>query len=244
MEQQKSLPYRQMDESKKEQVRLMFNNIAGKYDFLNHLLSFGTDRYWRKQAILELENWHPKSILDIATGTGDFAIAAMRCKPERISGVDISEEMIDIAIRKVAARGLDGVIGFQLADAEALPFVENSFDAVTVAFGVRNFEHPEKGLAEILRVLKPGGHLVILEFTTPGHGLFKYLFPFYFRFVLPLVGRLVSKDPSAYTYLPDSVSKFPGGEKFKALLQICKFVDAEYKSLTMGIAGLYLARKE
>jgi demethylmenaquinone methyltransferase / 2-methoxy-6-polyprenyl-1,4-benzoquinol methylase len=243
MKDQKSMPYRNMNESKKEQVRYMFNNIATRYDFLNHFLSFGADRYWRKKAIGELSSWHPKSIIDIATGTGDFALAALKCKPERIAGVDISEEMIDIAIKKIAAKGLEGLIGFQLADAEALPFRDNTFDAATVAFGVRNFEDPKKGLREIGRVIKPGGHLVVLEFTIPSKGLFKYLYRFYFRFILPLVGRLVSRDSSAYTYLPDSVTKFPGGEKFTALLKECNYVDAEYTSLTYGIVGLYLARK-
>lgn len=237
------VPYNNAGESKKLQVRKMFDNIAHRYDFLNHFLSFGTDRAWRRKAIRKLKEHNPISILDVATGTGDFAMEAMRISPQSVTGVDISEEMLSIAREKVAKAGLGNQISFQWADAEELPFAAESFDASTVAFGVRNFENVLKGLSEINRVLKTGGILVILEFSMPTRFPFRQVYAFYFRKLLPLIGKWVSKDHSAYTYLPDSVSAFPQGDEFTGWLLRAGFREAEFKPLTFGVVNLYMARK-
>lgn len=226
--------------SKKQEVKQMFDNIAPTYDFLNHALSLNIDKVWRRKAIRSLKSIEPKRILDIATGTGDLAIAALKLHPECIIGVDISEGMIRVGQQKVNARGLQDVISFQTADSEDLPFESDEFDAITVAFGVRNFENPKKGLAEMCRVLKPGGRLVILEFMMPRHFPFKQLYQFYFRRILPLLGKIISKDFSAYQYLPDSVQSFPQGESFVQMLKEAGFEKSTYKSLSFGIAGLYI----
>ena len=237
------VPYNNTGESKKLQVRKMFDHIAHRYDFLNHFLSFGTDKAWRRKAILRLKENKPLAILDVATGTGDFALEAIRINPQSVTGVDISEEMLSIAKEKIAKAGLEKQIHFQWADAEDLPFADGSFDASTVAFGVRNFENALKGLAEINRVLKAGGILVILEFSMPTRFPFKQVYTFYFHRLLPLIGKWVSKDHSAYTYLPDSVSAFPQGEEFVGWLLRAGFREAEFNPLTFGVVNLYVARK-
>ncbi len=217
----------------------MFDRIAGYYDLLNHLLSLGIDIWWRKKAIAILKKDRPRVILDIATGTGDLAIAAMALDPEKVIGIDISGEMIQIGRKKVAKRKLDRVISLQEGDSENLVFEDNKFDAATVAFGVRNFEELKKGLREIHRVLKPGGKFVVLEFSKPTKTPLKQLFNFYFKHLLPTIGRLISNDSRAYSYLPESVLAFPEGENFTTILRDSGFKATEYKPLTFGICTIY-----
>lgn len=221
----------------------MFNSISGRYDFLNHLLSLGIDKRWRKKAIRILEAAKPKLILDVATGTADFALQALSINPEKIVGVDISDGMLEVGRKKVSQRGLNSKIELRLADSENLPFPDNNFDAVTVGFGVRNFENLKKGLLEINRVMKPGALLVVLEFSRPSRFPFKQVYNFYFKFILPKIGRLVSHDKSAYTYLPESVEAFPDGDKFVAILQETGFINTACKSLTFGVSSIYTAQK-
>ncbi|SRR5690606_32087414 len=237
------LPYKQENASKKAQVGRMFDNISRHYDFLNHFLSLGIDRIWRRRAISVLKPLKPRAILDVATGTGDFAIQALSLDPEKIIGVDISEGMLAIGRRKIEARRLSDKVALLRGDSENLEFEENKFDAVTVAFGVRNFENLEKGLAEILRVLRPGGMLVVLEFSRPVKFPIKQLYHFYFKTILPRIGRLVSKDRSAYTYLPESVEAFPDGTDFERILQKVGFKDTTCEKLTLGISSIYTGRK-
>lgn len=232
-------PYTDRPDSKKQQVAEMFDNIAGKYDFLNHFLSLGIDKWWRKKAIDELVDKQPKEILDVATGTADLALAAMRLKPSRIVGVDISKEMLAVGRKKIEKKGLSNQIELFSGDSENLDFDSNTFDAVTVAYGVRNFENLQKGLDEIGRVLKPGGKLVVLEFSRPHVFPIKQLFNFYFKNILPLLGKLVSKDQRAYTYLPESVQTFPEREEFLNHLSKAGFKNNEWKSLTFGISSIY-----
>jgi demethylmenaquinone methyltransferase/2-methoxy-6-polyprenyl-1,4-benzoquinol methylase len=221
----------------------MFDNISHRYDFLNHFLSMGIDRAWRRKAIKLLRETKPRHILDVATGTGDFALQALVLSPEKITGVDISEGMLEVGRRKVRERQLEHLIELQRGDSENLPFEENKFDAVTVAFGVRNFENLERGLREIYRVLKPGGKVVVLEFSRPRMFPFKQLYSFYFRAVLPKIGRMVSKDSAAYTYLPESVAAFPDGEDFLRILQAVGFNNTKCKVLTLGISSIYTGVK-
>lgn len=237
------VPYKDQNISKKEQVAQMFNSISGRYDFLNHLLSLGIDKRWRKKAIRILEAAKPKLILDVATGTADFALQALSINPEKIVGVDISDGMLEVGRKKVSQRGLNSKIELRLADSENLPFPDNNFDAVTVGFGVRNFENLKKGLLEINRVMKPGALLVVLEFSRPSRFPFKQVYNFYFKFILPKIGRLVSHDKSAYTYLPESVEAFPDGDKFVAILQETGFINTACKSLTFGVSSIYTAQK-
>lgn len=237
------VPYKEQSNTKKEQVADMFDNISPKYDFLNRILSFGIDIYWRKFAINKLAEVKPKYILDIATGTADLAMEASKLKPESIIGVDISEGMLSFGRKKIKARHLDKLITLQYGDAENLPFEENSFDGITVAFGVRNFENLEKGLTDIARVLKPNGRLVILEFSQPKAFPIKQLYGFYNKAILPAVGKLVSKDASAYTYLPESVAAFPYGEGLISIMKKCGFKNCEHFPLTFGIATVYIAAK-
>jgi demethylmenaquinone methyltransferase / 2-methoxy-6-polyprenyl-1,4-benzoquinol methylase len=237
------LPYKEESASKKEQVARMFDNISHNYDFLNHFLSMGIDKGWRKKAIKILKPLQPKQILDVATGTGDFAIMALAINPEKITGVDISEGMLDMGRKKIQRRGLTEKIELISGDSENLPFGENKFDAVTVAFGVRNFENLEKGLSEILRVIKPGGMVVVLEFSRPRKFPFRQLYSFYFKIVLPKIGRMISKDKVAYTYLPESVEVFPDGQDFLGILKNIGFKDTACKSLTFGISSIYTGRK-
>lgn len=222
----------------------MFDNIAPKYDFLNHLLSMGIDKIWRKKAIAILKKDNPKLILDVATGTGDFAFETFaQAKPEKVIGVDISKEMIAIGAEKAAKRGLKDKVEFVLGDSENLAFESNTFDAITVAFGVRNFEHVEKGLSEMLRVLKKDGKLVVLEFSRPSNPLVKLIFNFYFKYILPFIGKVVSKDNRAYTYLYESVSVFPEKENFAELLKKTGYGAVSWKALTFGICSLYVGKK-
>jgi demethylmenaquinone methyltransferase/2-methoxy-6-polyprenyl-1,4-benzoquinol methylase len=237
------VPYKEEAIGKKQQVAKMFNNISGRYDFLNHFLSLGIDIRWRKKAIRFLKPFQPKTILDVATGTGDFAFEAMALNPDKITGVDISEGMLDVGKKKVKASGLTEKIELMYGDSENLPFADNSFDAVIVAFGVRNFEDLDKGLGEIQRVIKPGGHIVVLEFSKPAASPWKQLYYFYSRYILPVIGRLVSKDKSAYTYLPESVQAFPDGDRFLDHLKRAGFSKTACLPLTFGISSLYTAAK-
>jgi len=237
-------PYKDQQARKKDQVAGMFNNISRTYDFLNHFLSLGIDIIWRKKAINELSRDKPAKILDVATGTGDFAFEAIGIlKPEKVIGVDISQGMLDIAEEKIRKRGLEQQFEVRMGDSERLLFEENSFDAVISAFGVRNFEDLEKGLAEMLRVLRPGGRVVILEFSKPKVFPVKQLYHFYFKYVTPLVGKFFSKDSSAYTYLPESVAAFPDGEGFTALMQKIGWRETKHRPLTFGICSIYTGIK-
>jgi demethylmenaquinone methyltransferase/2-methoxy-6-polyprenyl-1,4-benzoquinol methylase len=200
--------------SKKESVRVMFDDISPKYDFLNHLLSFGIDRLWRKKLVRMLGERKPVKVLDVATGTGDLAIAISSLKPQKIVGIDISEKMLEIGRQKLTEKGLNQIITLQRADAEKIPFSDNSFDAITVAFGVRNYENLEMGLTEMHRVLRPGGVMLILEFSHPESFPMKQLYAIYSRYVIPVMGRIISGNSSAYTYLPQSVAAFPSGKAF------------------------------
>ncbi len=228
--------------SKKEQVAGMFDGIAGRYDLLNHLLSLGIDKGWRKKAIRELATVQPEAILDVATGTADLAIAAASTIPSAgITGIDISNGMLEVGRKKIAAAGLNQKIVMLQADCEALPFNDASFDAVMCAYGVRNFEHLEAGLREMARVLRPGGKLAILEFSKPKGFPMAQIFALYFKAILPAVGRLVSKHSRAYTYLPESVAAFPEGADFCAMLSRCGFKQPKARPLTFGITTLYTA---
>ena len=237
------LPYKEEKAGKKEQVARMFDNISHRYDFLNHLLSMGIDKGWRKKAIKMLMPLKPKALLDVATGTGDFAIQALKLAPEHITGIDISEGMLAVGKRKIADRNLTDKITLQFGDSENIPFGENKFDAVTVAFGVRNFENLEKGLAEIFRVIKPGGMIVVLEFSRPKAFPFRQVYNFYFKFILPKIGRLVSSDKAAYTYLPASVEAFPDGQDFLQRLEKVGFKNTKCRTLTFGISSIYSGSK-
>lgn len=230
-------------ESKKEQVRDMFNNISGTYDGLNRIISLGIDKRWRKRAIALLAEEKPVSILDVATGTADFAIAATVIKNIKVVGIDIAEEMLTIGREKIKAKQLDQQIELLCADSENLPFESNKFDATIVSFGVRNFENLEKGLAEIWRVIKPGGVLIVLEASTPQRQPMKFLNSIYSGKILPLVGSLVSKDKKAYQYLPDSIEAFPCGEQFVALMNKVGFQKSFYEEQTFGVCTIYLGRK-
>jgi demethylmenaquinone methyltransferase / 2-methoxy-6-polyprenyl-1,4-benzoquinol methylase len=237
------VPYKEQDASKKEQVAQMFDNVSPKYDFLNHLLSGGIDILWRKKAIKLLKKAQPKTILDIATGTGDFAIEALTLKPDKIVGVDISEGMLSFGREKIKKLGMDSVITLQSGDSERLAFEDNTFDAVIVSFGVRNFENLEKGLTDMCRVMKSGGTCVVLEFSKPQTFPMKQLYNFYFKNILPTVGKIVSKDTSAYTYLYDSVQAFPEGNDFMKVFQRAGFTQTQCLPLTFGISTIYVGRK-
>jgi demethylmenaquinone methyltransferase/2-methoxy-6-polyprenyl-1,4-benzoquinol methylase len=231
-------------ESKKRQVAKMFDNIAPKYDFLNHFLSLGIDISWRKKTIREIAPYHPKHILDVATGTADLAIEAARTlKPEKIIGVDIANEMLEIGRKKLGRRNLNAVIELETGDSENLRFTDETFDAVTVAFGVRNFENLEAGLREMHRVLRPGGVMAVLEFSTPTLFPFKQLYNFYFSTILPFIGRVTSKDTRAYSYLYESVQAFPDKGRFESILKKNGFKTVKSKALTLGICTLYVAEK-
>ena len=225
-------------------IAAMFDRISPKYDALNHLLSFNIDKVWRKKTAKAVAKSHPKTILDLATGTADLAIAVAKRNPQaHILGMDISEKMLDIGKEKVMHQNLANQIELSLGDAAALPFEDDSFDAVTVAFGVRNFEDLGKGLSEISRVLKPGGQAVILEFSMPERFPVKQLYHFYFRRLLPFIGKLISKDNSAYAYLPASVERFPKPKAFLELLAQHGLIRGTVRPLTFGIATLYCAER-
>lgn len=229
---------------KKGQVSTMFNRIAPYYDLLNRLLSLGIDTIWRKKAIALLREKQPKMVLDVATGTADLALeTARQLHAEQIIGVDISTQMLEIGREKVAKKGLSKVIQLREGDSENLPFPNNTFDAITVAFGVRNFEDLERGLAEMQRVLKPGGQLVVLEFSKPRVFPFRQIFNFYFKHILPFIGRMTSKDPKAYRYLYESVQAFPEGERFLSILTKTGFKSNRCIPLTLGVCSIYSAEK-
>lgn len=237
------LPYKEDPAAKTDQVARMFNSISNRYDLLNHLLSVGVDIYWRKRAVRELKKIKPRLVLDVATGTCDFAIAALAANPEKIIGVDISEGMLEIGRKKLLEKKIGDRIELQIGDSENLPFQENKFDAVIVAFGVRNFEHLESGLTDMLRVLRPGGKVIILEFSKPKAFPFRQFYGLYFRYVVPLVGRWVSKDQTAYNYLPESVHAFPGGKDFTDILTKIGYKETQWFPLTFGICSLYTGTK-
>ena len=222
----------------------MFNHIAPTYDQLNHTLSMGIDRSWRRKAIHTLRPYHPQQILDIATGTGDFAILACReLQPQFLIGADISEGMMEVGREKVQQAGLADKVSFAREDCTALSFADATFDAVTVAFGVRNFEHLDIALGEMCRVLRPNGHLVILELSTPDRFPMKQLFTLYSKVIMPLIGKLISKDNSAYTYLPESIRAFPQGEVMQRSIRNAGFSQVRFRRLTFGICTLYVATK-
>jgi demethylmenaquinone methyltransferase / 2-methoxy-6-polyprenyl-1,4-benzoquinol methylase len=232
-------PYGNEDQSKKEEVREMFNNISGKYDFLNHFLSLGIDKIWRKKAINALKAIQPEKVLDIATGTADFALAALPLKPKEIVGLDLSPGMISVGQKKIEKKGVTNIIRLVVGDSENLPFEDNYFDALTVGFGVRNFENLEKGLSEMLRVVRPGGKLVILEFSKPKKFPVKQAFGFYSKNIIPFLGKNISKDNKAYAYLPESVQAFPEGKDFTDILAKLGYQSIAAQLVSGGIATIY-----
>ena len=240
--QEKIKPYGEGEKS--QQVEQMFDNIAPTYDKLNHRLSWDIDKAWRKKAIRQLEPYAPQTLLDIATGTGDFAIlSAQMLKPDKLIGADISEGMMEIGRMKTKNEGLQEIISFEKEDCLALSYADETFDAVTAAFGIRNFSDLDKGLCEMQRVLKKGGHLSIVELTSPVRCPMKQLFHVYSHTVLPIYGQLISKDTSAYDYLTKTIEAFPQGEQMVEILQKAGFADASFKRLTFGICTMYFATK-
>jgi len=237
-------PYKSSSLSKKEQVAQMFDTISGNYDGLNRVISFGIDIKWRKKVLKLVAAKNPKNILDIATGTGDLAILLAQTNAEKITGLDISAGMLDVGRKKIEAKNLSGKIDMILADSELIPFDDNTFDAITVAFGVRNFEHLEVGLAEILRVLKPNGIFVILETSNPTKTPYKQGYVFYTKYILPLIGKLFSKDNAAYGYLSESASVFPFGEALNNILRKIGFINVTALPQTFGVATIYSASKK
>lgn len=236
-------PYNKEDKSKKEEVAEMFDNISGRYDFLNHFLSLGIDHLWRKRAIKMLKEKQPKKIIDLATGTGDFALAALKLNPEKVVGVDISKGMLEKGREKIKKKGKENIISMVYGDSEDLPFEDNEFDALTVGFGVRNYENLEKGLAEMLRVIAPGGKAVILEFSKPKKFPVKQFFGFYSKYIIPMLGKTISKDSSAYEYLPESVAAFPEGRDFLDILEKVGYKNTSARMVSGGIATIYTGLK-
>lgn len=236
------VPLPDSQQSKKEQVAGMFNRIAHQYDFLNHFLSAGIDKGWRRKTIKSLERLQPKHILDVATGTGDLAIAALRLHPDTIIGIDISEGMLEIGRKKLQEKSINNIT-LEYGDSEHLPFEDKKFDAITCAYGVRNFENLAKGIKEMNRVLRNGGAVSILEFSQPKKFPIKQFYSFYFRYILPRIGKVISKDATAYTYLPQSVAAFPEGDAFCKILTECGFKEAKAKPMAFGITTLYTAYK-
>jgi len=231
-------------EGKAQDVEAMFDAIAPRYDLLNRVLSFGIDVWWRKRAVALLKEENPRRILDVATGTADLALEAQQTlEPEKVVGVDISEEMLAFGRKKIAARGLSDRVVLRTGDAQKLPFSDHQFDAVLVAFGVRNFEDLDVGLTDMRRVLRPGGSLVVLEFSQPQVFPIKQLYEFYSRHILPRIGRTISQNEGAYQYLPDSVAAFPSGPDFLGRMRAVGYSDLQWKPLTFGIASLYYGRK-
>jgi demethylmenaquinone methyltransferase/2-methoxy-6-polyprenyl-1,4-benzoquinol methylase len=240
---EKVKPYQNSSLGKKEQVTKMFDTISKEYDSLNRVISFGIDVKWRKKVVQLVAATHPENVLDIATGTGDLAIELTKTNAKKIIGLDISEGMLEVGRKKVSKKNLDHLIEMVLGDSENLPFETNSFDAITVAFGIRNFETLGKGLSEILRVLKPNGIFVILETSVPTKSPYKQGYNFYCRHLLPVVGKLFSKDKSAYTYLSKSASVFPHGEELNNILLKIGFINATALPQTFGSATIYIASK-
>ena len=229
--------------SKKEMVMNMFDDISGRYDFLNHFLSMGTDYRWRKKFVHVLAKQCPCKILDVATGTGDLAIALASLRPDLIHGIDISEQMLAVARKKILEKNLGRMITFDSGDAENIPFPDDTFDAVTVAFGVRNYENLEKGLTEMRRILRPGGTMQILEFSQPTSVIFKHLYQLYSKTVIPFAGKLISGNKVAYRYLPDSVAVFPAGTSFLAIMEKTGMKELKQIPLSFGIATIYAGKK-
>jgi demethylmenaquinone methyltransferase/2-methoxy-6-polyprenyl-1,4-benzoquinol methylase len=236
-------PYNNSNTSKKEEVEEMFDNISGKYDFLNHFLSLGIDKIWRKKAIRILQKYQPKVIMDMATGTGDFAIAALKLNPTRIVGVDLSNGMLEVGRKKMIKKKVNHVIEMVQGDSEKLDFENETFDAFTVGFGVRNFQNLDAGLGELLRVLKPKGVGLILEFSKPKKFPVKQYFKFHSKFIIPTIGRMVSKDKAAYKYLPESVEAFPEGQRFIDIMTDVGFKNVQSKIVGGGIATIYYGFK-
>ena len=236
-------PYKDSDLSKKEQVTKMFDTISGEYDNLNRVISFGIDIKWRDKVVKIVEDAQPENILDIATGTGDLAISLAKTSATKIIGLDISAGMLEVGKVKIKSKKLDDKIEMIIGDSENLPFNDNTFDAINVAFGIRNFEHLEKGLADILRVLKPGGTFVILETSVPTKTPYKQGYAFHSKVILPMVGKLFSKDKTAYTYLSDSANVFPFGEQLNNILRKVGFINVEDLPQTFGVATIYKASK-
>lgn len=236
-------PIQSSEKSKKVQVEEMFDSISGKYDFLNHFLSLGIDKSWRKKAVKKLSSLKPAHILDMATGTGDLAIECLKLNPSKVTGIDLSEGMLEVGRKKLKEMGISDKIELIKGDSEGIKFEDNTFDACTVAFGVRNFENLDKGLAEIYRVLKPGAKLVVLEFSKPKVFPIKQLYNFYFSTILPFWGRYISRSNSAYTYLPESVKHFPDGSAFLGHLQKTGFKNEDMETLTFGICTIYTGTK-
>lgn len=237
-------PYKSSTLSKKEQVAQMFDTISGNYDSLNRVISFGIDVKWRKKVVQLVSEKNPKTILDIATGTGDLAIMMANSSAEKIIGLDISQGMLDVGIKKIASKNLNHKIEMLNADSEAMPFEDNSFDAITVAFGIRNFENLDKGLTEILRVLKPNGVFVILETSNPTQTPYKQGYVLYTKYLLPIIGKLFSKDKVAYGYLSESASVFPFGKALNNILKKNGFIEVLDKPQTFGVATIYTASKK
>lgn len=229
--------------AKKEVVKDIFNDIAPKYDLLNHLLSMNIDKGWRRKAMRYIGENEKGHLLDVACGTGDFSIAALRAGVRKVTGIDISENMVEVGRKKIAEAGLSSVIDLRTGDSEKMEFTEGVFDVVTVAFGVRNFEHLELGLKEMQRVLKPGGKAIILEFSMPEHFPMKQMYKFYFRSILPSIGGWISGNKAAYSYLPESVMKFPQGQAFLDIMTACGFTEVMRQKLSFGIASLYIGKK-
>lgn len=241
---EKITPYKDSSLGKKEQVAQMFDNISGNYDNLNRVISFGIDIKWRKKVLKIVSDKKPRVILDIATGTGDLAILMAQTNAEKIIGLDISSGMLEVGKKKIAEKELSNLIDMVLGDSEKIPFEDNYFDAITVGFGVRNFEHLEKGFAEILRVLKPNGVFVILETSVPDKTPYKQGYKFYSKNILPIIGKLFSKDNSAYGYLSESAAAFPYGEALNNILRKIGFIDVVAMPQTFGVATIYSASKK
>lgn len=237
-------PYKNSDLGKKEQVAQMFDNISGNYDGLNRVISFGTDIKWRKKVLRMVSKNHPKLILDVATGTGDLAILMTATKADKIIGLDISAGMLEVGKQKITLKNMNNQIDMILGDSESIPFDNDYFDAITVAFGVRNFENLEAGLSEILRVLKPNGTFVILETSVPTKFPFKQGYTLYTKYIMPLIGKIFSKDNAAYTYLSESASNFPFGEALNNILRKVGFIEVASYPQTFGVATIYEASKK
>ena len=236
-------PYKDSSEGKKEKVATMFDNISENYDGLNRVISFGIDVSWRKKVVKIISRNNPKQILDIATGTGDLALMMSQLNPDKVTGLDISVGMLEVGKQKIEKANLTDKIDMIVGDSENMPFDDNTFDAITVSFGVRNFANLDKGLTEIKRVLKPGGTFVVLETSNPTKFPFKQGYKFYTSFILPIIGKIFSKDKVAYSYLSESANSFPFGEAFDNILQKNGFINTEYKPVTFGVATIYSATK-
>ncbi len=243
MERKVVKPYGNSEKSKKEEVAEMFNNVSKRYDFLNHFLSVGIDKIWRKKAINMLKEIQPKRILDLASGTGDFALEALRLNPTEVIGMDISEGMLEVGRLKMKKKGVDSIVSMQLGDSENLPFEDNYFDALTVGFGVRNYENLELGLSEMLRVVRSGGKIIVLEFSKPKKFPVKQYYAFHSKYIIPFFGKRISKDEKAYAYLPESIAAFPEGKDFTDILIKLGYQNVGSKLVSGGIATIYFGTK-